>query len=59
MAYKVNPEMCVACGACMNVCPVMAISKAESGKCEIDPAKCIDCGTCAAVCPVGAISADK
>ncbi len=57
MAYKINPDMCVACGSCKSVCPVAAISQASSGKYEIDPALCISCGSCAAVCPVGAISA--
>lgn len=59
MAYKINPTMCVACGTCMGVCPVGAISKDEtSGKYKIDSAKCVSCSACASVCPVGAISPD-
>ncbi len=54
MAYKIT-DACIACGACMNECPVDAIS--EGNKYSIDPATCIDCGACAAVCPVEAIEA--
>lgn len=53
MAFVVN-DTCVSCGACMNQCPVGAISEGD-GKMEIDPATCISCGGCAGVCPVGAI----
>ena len=54
MAYKIDSGKCVACGACMRVCPVLAISVNDEGKVVIDPEKCISCGTCLAVCPEGA-----
>ena len=54
MAYKIDLEKCIACGACEGACPVGAISPNAEGKMVIDPEKCISCGTCAAVCPVGA-----
>lgn len=53
MAYKINPETCISCGACEGACPVTCIEKGE--KCYvIDKEKCIECGTCAGVCPVEA-----
>ena len=52
MAYKISDE-CVACGACVEACPVEAIAEAD-GKYEIDADKCISCGACADTCPVGA-----
>lgn len=58
MAYKINPNKCIACHTCMGVCPVGAISTREDGKCQIDKTKCITCGSCASVCPVDAISID-
>jgi len=54
MAYKIDPELCTACGSCKDECPVEAISEGDVYK--IDPDTCTDCGACADVCPVEAIS---
>lgn len=53
MAYKIDPELCSACGTCISECPVGAIS--EGDVYSINPDECIDCGACADVCPVEAI----
>jgi len=52
MAYKIN-EDCIACGSCVDECPVEAISEGDTY--TIDPELCSDCGACAAACPVEAI----
>ena len=52
MAYKITDE-CIACGSCMDDCPVGAIS--EGSIYVIDADTCIDCGACAGTCPTGAI----
>lgn len=57
MAYKINADECIGCGACAGDCPVEAISEAD-GKFVIDPEKCIDCGACEGNCPVGAPKAE-
>ncbi len=54
MAYKINQNKCIKCGACVGACPVNAISFDANGNVVIDPKKCISCGTCYAVCPVSA-----
>ena len=54
MAYKINPELCAACGTCIGECPVGAIHADEDGKFEIDADACLDCGACEGICPVGA-----
>ena len=53
MAYVIS-DVCIACGTCIDECPVEAIS--EGDKYSINPDICTECGTCADVCPTGAIS---
>ena len=53
MAYVIGDD-CVACGTCIDECPVGAISEGE--KYSIDPDQCTECGTCADACPSGAIT---
>lgn len=53
MAYKIS-DSCVACGTCIDECPVGAISEGDIY--VIDADTCTSCGTCAGVCPTEAIS---
>ena len=55
MAYKIT-DACISCGACVDECPVNAISEGDT-QYEIDPELCIDCGACSDCCPTGAIEA--
>ncbi|MBD3378965.1 MAG: 4Fe-4S dicluster domain-containing protein [Candidatus Omnitrophica bacterium] len=54
MSVSIDKEKCTGCSACVEVCPVNAISM-ENGKAVVSDA-CIDCGACIAQCPVEAIS---
>ena len=57
----VDETKCIACGACIKVCPVKALSfiETEKGKkASSDPAICIGCGECITVCPVSALEMD-
>ncbi len=56
MAYSIGEE-CIGCGACVDACPVGAISM-DDAKATISADACIDCGSCAATCPVEAPKAE-
>jgi ferredoxin len=53
MAYVITDD-CIACGTCIDECPVGAISEGDIYK--IDPEVCTECGSCADVCPSEAIT---
>ena len=53
MAYKII-STCTACGACLPVCPIDAISAGDPIY-VIDQDICCDFEDCLAVCPVNAI----
>jgi ferredoxin len=53
VAYVIN-DACTACGACVAVCPVEAISEGDE-RYVIDADACTDCGLCADECPFDAI----
>ncbi|MDR3075214.1 MAG: 4Fe-4S binding protein [Candidatus Methanoplasma sp.] len=50
---KVIEAECVACGACVDVCPQDAITVDDVA--VIDKDKCVDCGACIDECPSDAI----
>lgn len=52
---RVNRDKCTACGACIEACPVSAISLYE-GKARINLLTCIGCEKCVNACSFGAIS---
>lgn len=54
MAYKIDADLCAACGTCAGECPQEAIS--EGTPYSINPDLCIECGACADACPCEAIS---
>lgn len=53
---KVNRDICVGCGACVNLCPRLSIRFVDD-KSYIDQQSCIECGTCRESCGVDAIYA--
>ena len=56
----VNPELCVGCGRCVNVCEFDAIKlEVISDKrlvAKVDPLLCKGCGSCSVECPAKAIT---
>ena len=52
---SVDPEKCVGCGSCANICAHNGPMMQRNGKMKIDWVNCMGCGRCVDVCPVGAI----
>lgn len=47
---------CVACGCCVKVCPLGAITIWKGVRATVDPARCVGCGKCAKECPASVIT---
>ncbi|MCX6634239.1 MAG: 4Fe-4S binding protein [Acidobacteria bacterium] len=52
---EINPELCAACGDCMDACPFLALSRNGEGT-QRDWDRCMGCGVCQVKCSTGAIS---
>jgi coenzyme F420-reducing hydrogenase delta subunit/Pyruvate/2-oxoacid:ferredoxin oxidoreductase delta subunit len=57
LGAHLDEEQCIACGACVKVCPLEIPTMNAEGKVDIDLFECQACGTCVAECPVQAINA--
>ena len=51
----VNQSDCVACGCCVKVCPLSAITIFKGIMANVDLSKCVGCGKCAKECPASII----
>ncbi|MCD6279224.1 4Fe-4S binding protein [Candidatus Micrarchaeota archaeon] len=58
MSVKIDKDKCIFCGACVGVCPVMAL-RLNNDRIEWDADKCIYCGNCEKICPANAIKVEK
>ncbi|ACN17231.1 ferredoxin (iron-sulfur cluster-binding protein) [Desulforapulum autotrophicum HRM2] len=52
---KIKRKTCIGCGACVDNCPVKAITL-EDDKATINPEVCIGCGECIIRCPTGSVN---
>lgn len=53
MAIVIDEAKCTGCGACVQVCPVDALT-IENGKAKVSE-DCVECCACTGECPVEAI----
>lgn len=54
MAARVDPDKCLGCFCCVEVCPQNAL-KVVNEKVVVDEDECDECGACTEVCPNDAI----
>jgi len=54
LAYQ--PELCIGCGRCAEVCPHGVFVIGEGKAAVIDRDACMECGACSRNCPAGALS---
>ena len=52
---QADPELCTACGTCIDQCPVSALSMGDSVP-QVDADTCITCFCCQEMCPEKAIT---
>ena len=55
---KLNPEQCIGCGRCAQVCPHGVFSVADKKAQIEDKNSCMECGACTKNCPTKAISVE-
>jgi MinD superfamily P-loop ATPase len=53
---RVDPDLCTACGACVDFCRYNALALAGAGGLLVFPELCHDCGGCIRLCPGHALS---
>jgi len=53
---RTEPEACIGCGACAEICPVWAVTMDNEDRPQVDLNWCIGCGVCMTVCPTDAIA---
>ena len=56
LAAQIDPETCIGCTRCAQVCPYNAIEGEQQETHSVIEAACMGCGTCAAACPTDAIT---
>ncbi|WP_342304769.1 CoB-CoM heterodisulfide reductase HdrA2 [Methanolobus sp. ZRKC5] len=54
LCAHVNPDKCIGCGICVDVCKFNKISFVDK-KAVVDELSCMGCGACSASCPADAI----
>jgi len=55
MKAKIDPEMCIGCGICIDECKAAALFFSEN-IIEVIEEDCTECSECAKLCVMGAIT---
>ncbi|RDU23531.1 4Fe-4S dicluster domain-containing protein [Anaerosacchariphilus polymeriproducens] len=52
---SIDKKECVACGSCIKICPLAAITVPKGIHAEVNRNQCIGCGKCLKSCPASVI----
>jgi len=55
LTVEVDPDVCVGCGDCLEVCVFKGMEMIDDKAC-VNQKRCLGCGRCEMTCPNGAIS---
>lgn len=55
VSLKADPELCVGCGLCTQVCPQGVLELRDKRVMVADRDACMECGACMTNCPSGAL----
>ena len=53
---RYNPDACIGCGTCAEVCPQGVYRIADGHAVVVDPDACMECGACSRNCPSDAMT---
>ncbi|QQG39839.1 MAG: 4Fe-4S binding protein [Candidatus Aenigmatarchaeota archaeon] len=56
--WTIDDDKCLRCGACVGVCPPLALDLTERGGIHFIEEKCTHCTLCEKVCPIGCIKVE-
>jgi len=56
MKPTIETDTCVACGACVDACPMEVLEIVDDVAAVTNEDACIGCGSCQGACPTGAIT---
>jgi NADH-quinone oxidoreductase subunit F len=59
ISYRIDPDRCIGCGACIRDCSADAVSGQPRQVHRIDQDKCIRCGVCLEACPPKAAAVER
>lgn len=58
MAVTINPELCLGCGICVDMCPNGVLELVDEIATMVNEEECAVCGVCETNCEFGAITVD-